>query len=117
MRKLLVLLAMIYAADNFAMDSHMQNTVTKAILAVPVVKKHTKQIERKTIKVVTNYTGLDKEVLTTTGAILITGAQGRISTKALKIKMNFLGARVIPHAEYNWRNGDASSALDFNWSW
>ena len=111
------ILLVLFSASTYAMDSHMQNTVTKALLAVPEVKQKTKVIERKTIKVITEYTGLDKEVLTTTGAILISGAQGRISTKALKIKMDLLGAQVEPHADYDMGSGQTTGAVMFNWSW
>lgn len=101
---------------SYAQD--MQRTVTKAIMAMPEVKRVVKTVTNETIETVEDITTLDKNTLGTFGAIALAGAQGRVSTRSLKLKVDTIGGGTMtPVADYNFRSGESSTRLMFNWSW
>lgn len=102
----------LFSAQNLCAQD-MQQTVTKAVMKVPKVKKIIKVPEEWAKKQLKNL-GIPESYVTTTIILAKPMIDGKISTKELNTGWKTSESSVLrPDFEYNFREGSSSSYL--NW--
>ena len=116
MRRLLVLLIALFSYNSYAWNDQATDGVKRALLAIPTVKKARRKLENEAFKYALQ-SGLNREQITTTLAVIKSAAQGEITTKDIKIRMRMLGGEIKPVVKYNWRTNAALATIGFSWKW
>ena len=96
-------------ADQKTEVNEAKTATLKALQSYPQVQKLEKSLLHKTTKNASDVLPIDQKQLQIAGAVALTAATGKVSSKPLNIKRNISGVSISPLVEYDFKKKSAGS--------